>query len=376
MSKEELLEFPGFVVELLPNATFRVKLENDHEIIAHTAGKMRKNRIRVLAGRQSAGGDDALRFDQGAHYLPIQMTLTLGRRDDRSAPTLGPHLVLGSASPRRLELLAQIGVKPDAVLPAEIDETPRPREEPRGSPNGWRVKRRSPPPRLRAAAPDLAPCLTLGADTVVGVGRRILPKCETLDRSGGMPRPVVRPRAIASSPALRSSPEAAPFGDGGRDPSQVQAALAQRDRGLSGKRRMARQGWRLRHPGPRRRVRQAPCRVLFQRRRLAAQRNSCAACRRRLSCLPALGREPHPMTPRISFPRSNRAEASASCPICGKPRSEAYDPFCSKRCADVDLHRWLKGSYVIPGARPSPSRAKKGSSPRVFVLLGFGPVSV
>ena len=50
MSKEELIEFEGTVVELLPNATFRVKLENDHEIIAHTAGKMRKNRIRVLAG--------------------------------------------------------------------------------------------------------------------------------------------------------------------------------------------------------------------------------------------------------------------------------------------------------------------------------------
>ncbi len=50
MSKEELLEFPGTVSELLPNAMFRVKLENDHEIIAHTAGKMRKNRIRVLAG--------------------------------------------------------------------------------------------------------------------------------------------------------------------------------------------------------------------------------------------------------------------------------------------------------------------------------------
>ena len=50
MAKEELLEFPGTVSELLPNATFRVKLENDHEIIAHTAGKMRKNRIRVLAG--------------------------------------------------------------------------------------------------------------------------------------------------------------------------------------------------------------------------------------------------------------------------------------------------------------------------------------
>src|SRR5665647_3592539 len=50
MSKEELLEFPGVVSELLPNATFRVKLENEHEIIAHTAGKMRKNRIRVLTG--------------------------------------------------------------------------------------------------------------------------------------------------------------------------------------------------------------------------------------------------------------------------------------------------------------------------------------
>ena len=52
MAKEELLEFPGVVTELLPNATFKVKLENDHEIIAHSAGKMRKNRIRVLAGDQ------------------------------------------------------------------------------------------------------------------------------------------------------------------------------------------------------------------------------------------------------------------------------------------------------------------------------------
>src|SRR5262245_1128503 len=50
MAKEELLEFEGTVEELLPNATFRVKLENSHEIIAHTAGKIRKNRIRVLAG--------------------------------------------------------------------------------------------------------------------------------------------------------------------------------------------------------------------------------------------------------------------------------------------------------------------------------------
>jgi len=38
-----------------------------------------------------------------------------------------------------------------------------------------------------------------------------------------------------------------------------------------------------------------------------------------------------------------------TCPICGKPRSARYPPFCSRRCADVDLHRWLKGAYVIPG---------------------------
>lgn len=50
MSKEDLIEFKGVVTEILPNAMFRVKLENDHEILAHTAGKMRKNRIRVLAG--------------------------------------------------------------------------------------------------------------------------------------------------------------------------------------------------------------------------------------------------------------------------------------------------------------------------------------
>ncbi len=50
MPKEDLIEFAGVVTELLPNAMFRVKLENDHEVLAHTSGKMRKNRIRVLAG--------------------------------------------------------------------------------------------------------------------------------------------------------------------------------------------------------------------------------------------------------------------------------------------------------------------------------------
>lgn len=50
MSKEDLLEFEGVVSEILPNAMFRVTLDNGHEVLAHTSGKMRKNRIRVLAG--------------------------------------------------------------------------------------------------------------------------------------------------------------------------------------------------------------------------------------------------------------------------------------------------------------------------------------
>jgi translation initiation factor IF-1 len=50
MAKEDLIEFGGTVTEVLPNAMFRVKLENEHEILAHTSGRMRKNRIRVLTG--------------------------------------------------------------------------------------------------------------------------------------------------------------------------------------------------------------------------------------------------------------------------------------------------------------------------------------
>ena len=50
MSKQDLLEFKGKVIDLLPNAMFRVKLENGHTVTAHTAGKLRKNSIRVLQG--------------------------------------------------------------------------------------------------------------------------------------------------------------------------------------------------------------------------------------------------------------------------------------------------------------------------------------
>jgi hypothetical protein len=45
----------------------------------------------------------------------------------------------------------------------------------------------------------------------------------------------------------------------------------------------------------------------------------------------------------------------ADCPICGKPAADAFKPFCSRRCADIDLGRWLKGGYAIPGAPADPA---------------------
>ena len=50
MAKEDLVEFEGEIIELLPEGRFRVRLENDHEILAYTAGRMKKNRIRSMVG--------------------------------------------------------------------------------------------------------------------------------------------------------------------------------------------------------------------------------------------------------------------------------------------------------------------------------------
>ena len=50
MAKEDVLEFPGVVTELLPNATFRVKLENGHVVLGHISGKMRMHYIKILPG--------------------------------------------------------------------------------------------------------------------------------------------------------------------------------------------------------------------------------------------------------------------------------------------------------------------------------------
>ncbi len=83
-----------------------------------------------------------------------------------------PQLVLASASPRRIELLARLGVRPDAVDPADIDETPGATEVPRA--HAERLARA----KCAVVAGRHPGALVLAADTVVGVGRRILPKAE------------------------------------------------------------------------------------------------------------------------------------------------------------------------------------------------------
>src|ERR1700730_16142545 len=95
--------------------------------------------------------------------------------DDRS---WRPKLVLASASPRRLELLQQIGVEPDALLPVDLDETPRKTELPRNLAVRLADEKAGPAARIPSSRPELAGAYVIAADTVVSVGRRILPKCE------------------------------------------------------------------------------------------------------------------------------------------------------------------------------------------------------
>jgi endogenous inhibitor of DNA gyrase (YacG/DUF329 family) len=67
--------------------------------------------------------------------------------------------------------------------------------------------------------------------------------------------------------------------------------------------------------------------------------------------------------PNRASPGADAAQVPA-CPVCGKPRSQDYHPFCSKRCADVDLGRWLKGTYVIPG-EPDADEDGAGNGDRI-----------
>ncbi len=104
-------------------------------------------------------------------------------RAQSKAPIDKPKLILASASPRRLTLLAQVGVEPDALRPASIDETPRRGEMPRGLVTRLaRAKAETARDQI-ANDTDIADAFVLAADTVVAVGRRIMGKPEQIEEA-------------------------------------------------------------------------------------------------------------------------------------------------------------------------------------------------
>lgn len=97
----------------------------------------------------------------------------------------GPKIVLASASPRRLALLQQIGLTPAALMPTVVDETPRKAELPRSLAGRLSLEKAEAAARIVSARSDLHPAFVIAADTVVAVGRRILPKCEAVEEAAG-----------------------------------------------------------------------------------------------------------------------------------------------------------------------------------------------
>jgi septum formation protein len=97
--------------------------------------------------------------------------------------TWRPKLILASASPRRLELLQQVGLDPDALIPADLDETPRKGELPRVLAARLAEEKAEAATKVAKTRPELTGSYLLAADTVVSVGRRILPKCEVVDEA-------------------------------------------------------------------------------------------------------------------------------------------------------------------------------------------------
>jgi septum formation protein len=100
-----------------------------------------------------------------------------------SEPAPRPKLVLASASARRLALLGQMGLDPDAVIPADVDETPRRGESPRALVQRLASEKAAVAAGVAQRRAELGRCLVLAADTAVCVGRRVLPKCEVFDEA-------------------------------------------------------------------------------------------------------------------------------------------------------------------------------------------------
>ena len=189
-----------------------------------------------------------------------------------------PKFVLASGSPRRLTLINQIGIEPDALRPADIDEMPLRGELPRACAN--RLARGKAEAALAAVKLDdelrrlLHPRRRHG-----GGGRPPHPAQGRAARRGGaMPAAAVGPQPPRLHRRLPGDAEGGVPPAAGRDAGALQAAVGAGHRGLSRLRRMARQGRRLRRAGARRQLHRQDRRLLHQRRRPAAVRDRDAAC--------------------------------------------------------------------------------------------------
>src|SRR3981081_4147568 len=91
MAKEELIQFEGLVTEILPDARYRVQLDAGHEIVAYTAGKMKKNRIKTLAG-------DRVTIEMSPYDLE-KGRLIFRHKDERPSPGAPPELPSEGAPP-------------------------------------------------------------------------------------------------------------------------------------------------------------------------------------------------------------------------------------------------------------------------------------
>lgn len=93
MAKEDLIEFDGTVVEVLPDSRYRVKLDNGHETMAYVAGRVKKNRIRIIVG-------DRVMLEMTPYDL-TKSRITFRHRDERPAPGAPRHARYGHGRGRR-----------------------------------------------------------------------------------------------------------------------------------------------------------------------------------------------------------------------------------------------------------------------------------
>ena len=252
-------------------------------------------------------------------------------------PFVAPRarLVLASASPRRLSLLRQIGLEPDEVLATEIDESPGKAELPRD------YARRIARAKAEATRPerdaDERPAFRLAADTVVSVGRRILPKAESLDQartcldllSGRAHRvhtalalltPAGRLRERLVETRVRFKRLSAP---------EIEAYLRAGEwRGKAG-------GYAIQGLA-----------AAFVLDIGGSYASVVGLPLYETSCL--LEGEGFPGAGGLARGERPVSEPEPPCPICRRPQVERFRPFCSARCADVDLGRWLTDVYVVP----------------------------